>query len=71
LPVKLAWGEQWKAWDGAVLMGVQKDEHVRLQTYDVNWKILRDDNVKGLIVEHIISGFIEKMQKLLYRSKNY
>jgi hypothetical protein len=36
-----------------------------------HWKILRDNNVKGLIVEHIISGFIEKMQKLLYRSKNY
>ncbi|MEO6729064.1 MAG: PQQ-dependent sugar dehydrogenase [Candidatus Dojkabacteria bacterium] len=36
-------GNQWKAWNGAVLVAVLKDENIRLQTYGGDWKLMRDE----------------------------
>ncbi|MFS8130653.1 MAG: PQQ-dependent sugar dehydrogenase [Candidatus Dojkabacteria bacterium] len=37
-------GNQWKAWNGAVIIALLKDMQLRLQTYN-NWKIERDEKV--------------------------
>lgn len=36
-------GEQWLAWEGAVLTAAQKGSHVRLQRYGADWNLVRDD----------------------------
>ncbi|MEP7103170.1 MAG: PQQ-dependent sugar dehydrogenase [Candidatus Dojkabacteria bacterium] len=36
-------GSRWQAWQGDVLVAVLKDMHIRLQKYDENWKLTRDD----------------------------
>ncbi len=38
-------GSQWKAWENAVMLGVLKGQQVRLQKYDSNYKLLRDDKM--------------------------
>jgi glucose/arabinose dehydrogenase len=43
--VTIVKGEQWGTWNGAVLLAVQKDMHVRIQKYDADYKLLRNDKI--------------------------
>ncbi len=38
-------GKKWQNWDGALLIGVLKDKHIRLQKYDSNNKLVRNEKV--------------------------
>ena len=38
-------GNQWKSWNGAFLIAVLKNEHIKLQTYGNDWKIIRDEEL--------------------------
>jgi glucose/arabinose dehydrogenase len=38
-------GEKWQGWDGAVLLAVQRGQHVRLQKYDADFKLTRDEQM--------------------------
>lgn len=42
-------GEQWEAWNGAVLLAVQKNSHIRLLRFDQDYKLTRE--------EAVINGF--------------